>query len=319
MINQANDKAKELGGSLVGVGVGAPGRFVNGVIKPDTCWNLGNQPSEFDNVNLKEKYKEALKQYGLENLPIEVCNDGNAMLSSMLETIKNGKKGIADQHGNEVTQYGLRRETVGLLGIGTGVGNAFVKIEGDLSQEFVTDGHISKFRLPVDEQDWQKLQEAKTFLEAKNDTNSVIFDEDNTASAETLFRGPTVAALAGLDDGKDLDLSNPKHREAVEFAGKYMARTIAAVKNGQSTDVVPSNGWNDADKQQAKETSMYLIGGGFGSSPAAKEMIKIAQKELDKLGVSDIKLVQMTGENFAARSAATLVPETAYKQSREVI
>lgn len=35
---------------------------------------------------------------------------------------------------------------------------------------------------------------------------------------------------------------------ALRFVGKYMARTIALIKGGQSQDVVPENGWTISDK-----------------------------------------------------------------------
>lgn len=322
LINGANKYAHAFDGVLVGVGIGSPGRFdAEGRIKAGSNPFMGKTKNEFDNVNLKEKYQEALKPFQLDKLPLYVCNDGNAMLAGILETIGRGRVGnLVDQNGKIVDEYGLYNKSVASLGIGTGVGNAIVSIDDNGKHKFVTDGHASKLRVKVDDADWEMLVDSeKRLKKIRPEDSLLLFREDKTARAEDLFRAPVINAIAGVD-GRDIELNNPKHKAAVDFAGKYMARTIALIKNGDSIDVVPENGWSADDKRKAAKTSVYLISGGMGGSPVVgKAIIEAAKNELENLGINDIKIVQIPEEKFdskanAARSAAMLVPEAVYRQ-----
>lgn len=316
VIDKAAQAATRQDGKLAAVGIGSPGRFdEEGRIKPGTNTNLGKYPDEFDNVNLWTNYKKALKNnHDMEGLPVFVKNDGNAMLAGILEHIQ-GPEGItlADQDGDEIGKFSLQRKHVALFGIGTGIGHAIASVGDDGGYQFVTDGHASKLRIAVDEEDMPLLKAGKKRIEKRSGKKEVLMFADDTARAEDLFRGPMISAMAGVDTGHAIDLNKPDHKKAIAFAGKYMARTIEAIRSGESRDVEPDHGWSREDRQEAAKTSIYLIGGGFGRSDLGKAVIQAAADTLHKDGISDIQLVQVPGENVAARAAAMLVPQTVYR------
>ena len=299
LIAAANSEAALRNASLVAVGIGSPGRFnETGAIKPGTNTNLENTPGEMDNVVLVDTYRQVIAQQmgasKLKNVPIFVQNDGSAMLAGLLDAIHSKREGtdgkVVDQHGKLLRPTELAGKHVALFGIGTGIGHAIAKVQKDGSFDFVTDGHASKLRLKIDESDWPMIEKMKQ----NAGQDAVITFDDHTARAEDLFRGPMVNAMAGVEDGRDIHLDNPDHVAALRFAGKYMARTVALIKSGQSQDTVPANGWSERDKAEAAKTSIYLISGGMGNSPLGKEMIRYAKDELNALGISDVRLVQMT-------------------------
>ena len=316
----ASAEATAQKGILAGVGVGSPGRFNNGVIADGTATNLGKDPTDFDGVNLKDAYVKALaaKNAELGSIPLSVGNDGDAMLAGMLEGIQTGKiKNLTDQNGKEISGFSLPRKHVAVFGIGTGIGHAIAKVNDDGAFGFVTDGHASKLRVKVDDADWPLLETAKQRLESAGGTGTIVTFPDHTVRAEDLFRGPVLNALASAT-GEQADPKNPAHDAAHQFAGKYMARTIAVIKSAQSEDVEPANGWSQEFKDEAAKTSMYLVGGGVGGSPSGTKIIEHAADELKNLAIDDVQLVQFSGKNVAARAAAATVPKAAYRAAREV-
>lgn len=312
LVAGAQSYVLDINGTLAGIGIGSPGRFSNGVIKPGTATNLEAMAGEFDNVNLQEQYQAAfaMRNAVLGATPLFVGNDATAMLAGMMENILTNKMKdtILDQFGNEVTGINMRNQRVALFGIGTGIGHTIMQVDENGGFKPVTDGHASKLRVKVDDADWPLVEKAKAAL-----GKDVIRFDDHTVRAEDLFRGPTVEAMAGVANGRDMKDNNPEHAAAIAFAGKYMARTIALIKSGESEDVEPANGWSEADKKMAAGTNVYLIGGGMGSSPLGAAITEQAAKELARLGIGDIRLAQVKGENVAARAAAALVPETVYR------
>lgn len=134
----------------------------------------------------------------------------------------------------------------------------------------------------------------------------ILFPDTKEARAEDLLRAPVENAMSDM-------LGKPDHPDSLKFVGKYMARLIAVIKSGESQDIEPANGWTDQDKADAAKTSLYLIGGAIASKPAGAEIMRYAAEELKNLGITDIKLTRYTGENVAARAAATLVPASEYR------
>lgn len=300
MIAKADEKAGELGGRLAAVGVGSPGRFdEQGHIKPGTNPSLGETINEFDDINLKKNYELALRgnkiTHDLRDIPLAVANDGNAMLAGMLEGIQDGTvRELKDQHGYDFKKLSLRNRYVGLLGLGTGLGHAIAEVK-DGGFRFVTDGHASKLLVKVDDADWPVVARAMALLN-KGKTEVVVHD-GHKVRAEDLVRGPVVQAL--LKDGMAQD-------EVTRFSGKYLARLIGVIASGESQDVESANGWSNRDKALASRTSVYLVGGGLGSSETGRDIIRHANEEMQKNpAISGIRLVQMS-ENSAARAAAVM-------------
>ena len=318
LIILANDEVKKMAGTLTGIGIGAPGRFDASsdkpAISPGTSPHMGKTgPNEFDGVNLKGIYEAELAKGGINIAPIFVANDGNAMLAGQLEAINTKRiSGLLDHNGKELVATDLRNQFVGLFGIGTGVGHAIAKVDGKGGFTFATDGHASKLRVPFDDKDWERILAAKVKMEnASGKTEMIVFPDKRAIRGEDLMRAPVINALADIDspDKAERDI-------ALGIAGKYMARLAAIIRKGDESvvDEHPQYGWSAADKQLAAQTSIYLIGGGIMPKQIGKEYVEHAGEELRRLGLSDdIRFVRYTGENQAARAAATLVPASVYQ------
>lgn len=332
-------------GELISVGVGSPGRFdANGNIKPGTASNLGN---DFDGQNLKTLYAPLLKALGLSEEVLTVANDGNAMLAGMLAAVASDspkrRKLLHDELGYTQSPGVLRNKHVAMFGIGTGLGHAIAHVESNGDYQFVTDGHASKLQIHVDEEDWARFKAAAKELDRLNahyaaqesevernkivDPAQIVKADENAKEfivrAEDLCRDPILKAMAGVDDARDIDMSNAEHKAAVDFAGKYMGRLIGQIASGESRDVdpTPGNGWSEDDKKEAAKTAVYLIGGGVGSSKIVGEgIIRAARAELKSMvgklrqegneaqakKLESIQLMRYPGENVAPHAAATM-------------
>ena len=285
LIEQASLQAQKAGGALQSAGIASPGRFDRqGAIKPGTNSNMGLKPSEFDGVVLKSLYLTALGRV----MPLYVANDAQVMLAGMLERLL----------PSDVGAYLLGRQ-VALLGVGTGLGHAIARVDDAGEYHFITDGHASKLCMPVDDDD-------RLALHSVQHEADVVICPDGSVRAEDLMRGPVMAALAGVEDSRQMDMATPRHAAVVCFAGTYMGRLIAMIASGQSKDTVPANGWNQQDKDEAALTQLYLIGGGLGASPLGERMVMYAKAELSRLALPNIELWHVSGEDSTARAAALL-------------
>lgn len=164
IIGLANEEVKKLGGTLAGIGIGSPGRFNDGVIKPGTSLNMGTTPNEFDGVNLHQKFTDALSQTSVASVPLYVGNDGDAMLAGIIDSIQSKDPKLKDQNGDDIGRFAIRKKHVALLGIGTGVGHAIASIDSSGAKQFVTDGHASKLRVKLDDADWEQLLKVKEII-----------------------------------------------------------------------------------------------------------------------------------------------------------
>lgn len=309
IIKNMHDSIKKSGGEVVGVGVASPGRFDSeGRIKPGTNPNIGKTPDEMDNVNLQNSYEAALK-YREVDVPLVVANDGNAMLAGMIDSLK--KRGLS-----------LNNRQVAMFGIGTGLGHAIAKFDQDGGYKFVTDGHASKLKIQIDEQDWDRFKAAADKLQKRNAVTPSggvspvhICDEENRiVRAEDVCRDPLIKAMAGVSDGRDMDdLGHDpggNKRAALEFSGKYLGRLIGAIASGQSEDIVPEQGWSEVDKQVASKTTHYVIGGGMARGEAGAVLVEEAEKELHHQQRDNIRLLQFVEPNVAEQAAANMALAT---------
>lgn len=326
IIEDADYFARKQGARLVSVGIATPGRFdKNGIVKPGTNPNLSLPDDSFDGAHPLRLYRQALLarqskyeaqdakkniQRVLDSVPLVVANDGNAMLAGMLAHMLSGdpKYLCSDQDGGAITPATLNGRRVGMFGIGTGIGHAIADVR-DGNFNFVTDGHASKLWVEVDEQDRPMLTKAKAF-----NPELEIIEQGSYARvrAEDLFRDPVINAMAGVTSGKAMKADpsdrsyNHDHAAALQFAGKYMARTIAVIESGKGEDLVKANEWSPEDKEAASKTSMYLIGGGVGRTADGGRIVEAAKKELRALGIHDIKLVRVGFDNPAPNAAAEM-------------
>ncbi len=305
VLAEANEFIKGEGGTCVGVGIGSPGRFKNGIIKPRTNTILGNTPEEFDGKNVQELYTEALTKNvpELASIPIVVRNDGDVMLVGLMALINKDKCGqLFDQNGNEVSKFTLQeKRNIAYLGVGTGLGSADIEVDRSGNFEFVTDGHMSSLLMEVDEED------REFFLNRKGRKVPPPMFVEHIKPAGHLIAGPVTTALAHVDDGRQINLENDNHVKALRFTGKYMAKLIVLVKNGKAVDMDPENGWSIEETEAASRVKICLIGGGMGRSKLGAEIIKYAKEELDRCGFPDLQLVQVTSKNPSLYAAANMV------------
>lgn len=306
IIATANRRAQEMGGEIVGIGIASPGRFKDGVIKKGTNPNMGKDSvSDFDGVNLEEEYKAALwrKDQELLKIPMVVGNDGNAMLAGMVGDIM-----------REPGDLDLRGKRVGVLGIGTGLGHAIADVDASGEMKFVTDGHASKLRIKVDDQDWPMVQEAIDKMNKPGKKPEIVyFEEDHSVRAEDLFRAPVLEKLTGAKSGADIRPDEPKHAAVLAFAGKYVGRLIKEIREGQGRDEQPDNAWTPEERADAAKTQVYLVGGGIGRGEnTGKAIIAHAEAELAASGINDVQLVRIPGDNPATFAAAEMVPPSSY-------
>ncbi len=313
LIKIANKRAKEMNGKLIGVGIGSPGRFnEDGTIKPRTNSNLSQLPGEFDNVNLKQLYVDALAKCSDEELvkiPLSVRNDGDIMLVGMIdavtsEIIRDGS--LSDQNGNKIFKKDFAGKYVAFFGLGTGVGHAIAKFDEELNYTFVTDGHASKLHVNVDERDWNLIEALGRARNKQGEEPRILTFPDKSVRAEDLICSPSVNALAKIEDENTISVVTHEHKCTLQFAGKYMARLIKIIASGKNEDIDPQNGWSDEYKKEAAKTSIYFIGGGLGSSPMGKHLIDNTKEELAELN-EKVHLLHFPKLSVAERAAAASV------------
>jgi hypothetical protein len=160
--------------------------------------------------------------------------------------------------------------------------------------------------------------------------------EGKEANLESLVCTPTLCVLAGVQNGLELDVTNEKHQTALALVGKYLGRGMIAVRNGEIRDINPENQWTPEEVIEAKQTSVYLLGGGImGSAMLAASITRAAEHELKvpvgprifralinlicmllngksvRVEEHSIRIVPMGCENPAVLAAALLLPTSA--------
>lgn len=285
LVQMAIAAAKERHGKLVGVGVASPGRFRNDVILPGTSPNMGLTTDEFDGVCLEKLYISACHHIGISDISIVVRNDADAMMIGLLEHFPGSTKDI----------------TIGYLGLGTGLGNSFIK-----NGHFINDGHLSQILITIDSEDVTAFSRV---YQVRGEQMLYFNIEKLIANLESLVCMPTLKALTSLDADEYLNIQDPTHQIAIDLVGKYLAKGMMAVRGGDIHDINPDNQWSDDDIMAAQFTSVYLLGGAVmrDSDVANRMAIAIDQTLAASLGAGhDIKVVPMGYENPAVYAAAQL-------------
>ncbi len=300
LVQMATTAAQERHGKLVGVGVASPGRFRDGFILKGTSPNMGWTTHEFDGVCLPEQYILACSHLGILNLPMVVRNDADAMAIGLLEQHQLSPTSFPDQNGETV--HITAQTTIGYLGLGNGLGNSFLK-----NRSFINEGHLSMVEIAIDPTD------VEIFSQVHNIRGQQMqyFDPAiPAANLESLVCMPTFRALAGLTTTDEkLNVNIFQHQQAINLVGKYLAKGMIAVRDGDIHDIHPDNQWCDDDIAAAKSTSLYLLGGAvMRDSNVASGLVTAINRTLglrfgEKYG---IQVVPMGCENPAVFAAAQL-------------
>lgn len=318
IFSAAKDRAEGLGGNIIAVGVGMPGRFRNDKILPGTATQLDNGDDHMYEKNIASEYKKILPA-SLNDISISVRNDADMMLLGAIAAIKKGEAFANDQMGSPIIidktiptgdiGYGSTWEprVVGLLGLGTGVGNSFIQMDPNGTHKFVTDGHASKLLISVDPKDIDLLAQVET------GGVEVVRHTDGRVRAEDLFKDGTFNAIAGIDSAGQYDPENPKHKAAARFAGKYMARTIEAILSEQGEDINLKQGWSFSDRTTlGSRLSGVIISGGLGQGYLQKDGRIDTQRSApgrDIIEAASTELIQRShwlGDNGQHTQAARL-------------
>jgi hypothetical protein len=295
--------AAEQANPLIAIGVGSPGRFdAEGKIKPGSNPNVGMAVHEFDGVNLADLYRTNLPE-AFRNIPLNVRNDADAMLAGMIHAIQQEK--LSSLSANEI-----EGRTLALFGLGTGLGHSIVKLDNTGGYQFVTDGHASKLRLPIDQEDIAFVLEAAAYATSLTGAEELVMLDEHTIRAEDVCRSRMVNAMARVEHGSEIDITkHEQHREAIRISGKYLGRLMGMIHRRETEDIELANGWNEAEKAQAAETTLYLFGGGLGESPLGLQMIESAKTELTAQGIGSIRLEQLIVQNAASFAAALMASQ----------
>lgn len=267
---------------LVGVGMGAPGRFRNGVILPGTSPNMGDPlGTEFDNVNLQGRLAQVI------GIPIFVKNDASTEAMALVQMRLAGPG-----------RTSFLGKTVGVFTFGTGLGNAFVKIEKSGAYKEVTDGHMSKHVVPVSAELAQALK-----------GKGVHISKGHMVMVEHVVSGEAIKKLMGYTGQELMETGNEEKREAyLAMSMEVLGNAIIRVREGDSMDIRPEQHWTPDFVKQAKETSIYLVSGGMGRAKLGELIVERTNGYLQAKGYDNITLMQETGMIVAPRAAAMLVP-----------
>lgn len=301
LIKMARSAAIERDGCLAGVGVASPGRFSDGIILHGTSPNMGITVNEFDGVCLQERYVSACEQVEVHNIPIFVHNDADAMAMGLLVQLEQSPENFRDQNYNSVDT--TQDVIIGYLGLGTGLGNSFMQ-----NSSFINDGHLSKIIISIDPED------IAAFFRVYEERGSEMQHFDSTmaeANLESLVCTPTLKVLAELETNELLDMNILNHQQAITLVGKYLAKGMIAVRDGTIRDITPKNQWNPGEIEEARSTSLYLLGGGvMGDNNVANRLAQeIDTTLIEALGITHgIRVVPMGCDNPAVYAAANLLP-----------
>lgn len=299
LVQMAMVAANERNGNLLGVGVASPGRFRNAIILPGTSPNMGLTSDEFDGVCLEEQYMAACSQIGTYNIPIVVRNDADAMTLGLLDQYALSPATFPDQNGEivNITEH----HTIGYLGLGTGLGNSFIR-----NQHFINDGHLSQIIVTIDPEDrieFSRVHQIRT-------EQMLYFNvEEWEANLESLVCMPTFRALADLHEGENLNINNPVHQAAIDLVGKYLAKGMIAVRGGHIHDINPGNQWTFEQIEDARHTSVYLLGGAVMSDSDVAHRLATAINQTLTLHIGAehrIRVMSMGCDNPAVYAAAQL-------------
>jgi hypothetical protein len=250
-------------------------------------------------VCLKQRYIEACSQISIHDIPIVVRNDADAMTLGLLEQHALSPATFPDQNNQTVNI--TKQTTIGYLGLGTGLGNSFRR-----NRHFINDGHLSQILIAIDPED---VAEFSTVYLIRGEEMLYFNTEELEANLESLVCMPTFRALAGLNGDEFLDTSILRHQQAIDLVGKYLAKGMIAVSNGDIRDINPDNQWTPEQIEDARRTIVYLLGGAVmrDSDVAHRLATAIEQTLRSTLGDNHgIQVVPMGCDNPAVYAAAQL-------------
>lgn len=315
IVLKAIKKAGKKKYSIINIGVGSPGRFVDykkqnkiltneiistigdpfvvekslfsisqkNTIASGTAVNLGEKPDEFDNVVLESVFQRLSPK----KVRVFVRNDASVQLQGL------------------VTETDLDKvvgKKIIYIGPGTGLGTAVMSSDGKI----VTDGHFQYIELNQIEET-QADKDVFDIIRKKNlDKYNKINPESKAITPEDIFSGVGIGNVLketfGINDlpkhfddlfvEKKDDTNLYLAQERLKSIGKYFAYFLINVYNAEFKHLDINAEWSDADKLEVKDFETIIFGGGMATeSKFFKDIILEESKKILNDKQLDTKIV----------------------------
>ena len=333
IVLDAIKKANQKKYSIINIGVGSPGRFVEhkkqtkiltneiissigdpfvvekslflisqkNTIAAGTAVNLGENPDDFDNVVLESLFQRLSPK----KVKVTVRNDAAVQLQGLV---------------TEVDLDKVAGKKIVYIGPGTGLGTAVMSSDGKI----VTDGHFQYIELNKIEET-QADKDVFDIIRKNNlDKYNKINPESKAITPEDIFSGVGIGNILKetfnlvdiprhFDDlfiDKKDDANFNLAQERLKSIGKYFAYFLINIYNAEFKHLDINAEWSDADKLEIKDFETIIFGGGLATeSKFFKDVILDESKKIladKKLDTKIIFVLPKQKKAIATYAAASL-------------
>ncbi|MBT5954670.1 ROK family protein [bacterium] len=249
------------------VSISMPGNFDDkGRLKPGSAENLGTFDGEFDLFSPKEELMKLSpeKLFFIQNDALAQCLGSYIMLLDRKLALE------------ETFHYGF-------IGIGTGLGGAFLDMSENQYPMFYTDGHIFDLEIP-------------------SFPNEPV---ENILSHRGIIR---LTGFQAKELNTDVVAWN-KSKEIIESVGRYIAELIYLIQSGMTS----KKGWSEEDTHIVSEFNTYILGGSIGcKGRLGKTILSSARSQIYEMGI-DVKIYQAPDPDHAALLGSCSYLDLIYK------
>ncbi len=270
-VQAAQKWVQEQGGRFHPVlGVGSPGRLLGptGRVARGTSPNLEAFSGEFD---------------GLEMVPFLAAVAPGFTLVVENDAVVQMVAGIEQLLGDEMARPKLLGRKVAYVGPGTGLGGGFATVGDDGEIRMMTDGHICDL---------------------------LIGDgQGGRIGAEWLLSGTAFERRSGVSP-KEVNASPAllkKHLSDIHDQGLFLGEVMVAIWQGHMEKSLPDTQWSPDDAALVKGTTVFLLGGSFGTKGEIAAVIqKVAIAYAAQSGLIAVILPIHDADQAAMLGAAQL-------------
>lgn len=256
---------KEQDNTVSTVGLGSPGKYVQGTMQAHTTPMLGE---DFANFN----FQEALQKRLGTGISVRAFNDALAQMLFGMIQYRNEQSSESDWIGRRFFY----------LGIGTGIGGGAARWKSDSKVDFYTDGHIGD--LVMESKEGKPLCLENDFLSGH------YIEKALGRSAKEL----SISLEQGTASNQD------KH--FASLLGSNLAKCIELIHTGQISKIRNETKWSPEEIDQVKGTNCFLIGGSIGTKGELSRLIlQEARQKIGEKKLESIELYKIPGDS--AKSA----------------
>jgi hypothetical protein len=257
------------------ISISTPGNIKNGVIMPGSALLL-------EATDAHGKLQHEFDNLHLQSAISKVIPDTKILHSNDALAQFKGAVDFLNGDGS------LNGKLVGYLGIGSGFGGGLGRIDAFGNLYCHTDGHVWDMRLKLDGEE------------------IIAY----SALGGLAFKGITGVTPKEVNENAQL-LS--KYTPHVQKTGRALSAAMIAIHQGRVKKMDSSHDWSEAELNQVRGTSHFLIGGSMGTKgEMSKIILETAQKEILKANLEgSIVLKQIPDAAGAAlRGCQVLMEET---------